>query len=60
MLLEQNSKVAGKRVSDLQMPEGSLLISVLREGGGSSPAPTRCSSPATRFSPCSTRVARRT
>ena len=34
MLLEEDSRVAGKRVGDLQMPEGSLLISVLREGRG--------------------------
>ena len=27
-------QVAGKRVDDLEMPEGSLLISVLREGTG--------------------------
>jgi trk system potassium uptake protein TrkA len=34
MLLEKDSKVAGLRVGDLEMPEGSLLISVLREGRG--------------------------
>jgi trk system potassium uptake protein len=39
MLLEKDSKVAGQRVSDLQMPEGSLLISVLREGRGFVPGP---------------------
>jgi trk system potassium uptake protein TrkA len=39
MLLEQNSKVAGRRVGDLHMPEGSLLISVLREGRGFVPGP---------------------
>ena len=39
MLLEQNSKVVGRRVSDLEMPEGSLLISVLREGRGFVPGP---------------------
>ena len=39
MLLEQNSKVAGKRVADIEMPEGSLLISVLREGRGFVPGP---------------------
>jgi trk system potassium uptake protein len=39
MLLEKDSKVAGKRVGDLQMPEGSLLISVLREGRGFVPGP---------------------
>jgi trk system potassium uptake protein len=39
MLLEQDSKVAGQRVGDLDMPEGSLLISVLREGRGFVPGP---------------------
>ncbi len=39
MLLEEDSKVAGVRVGDLQMPEGSLLISVLREGRGFVPGP---------------------
>jgi trk system potassium uptake protein len=39
MLLEKDSKVAGMRVGDLQMPEGSLLISVLREGRGFVPGP---------------------
>ena len=39
MLLEKGSKVAGLRVGDLQMPEGSLLISVLREGRGFVPGP---------------------
>jgi trk system potassium uptake protein len=39
MLLEPNSKVAGQRVGDLSMPEGSLLISVLREGRGFVPGP---------------------
>jgi trk system potassium uptake protein TrkA len=39
MLLEKDSKAAGKRVGDLQMPEGSLLISVLREGRGFVPGP---------------------
>jgi trk system potassium uptake protein TrkA len=34
MLLEKDSKVAGQRVGDLEMPEGSLLISVLRGGRG--------------------------
>ena len=34
MLLEKDSRVAGQRVGDLDMPEGSLLISVLREGRG--------------------------
>jgi trk system potassium uptake protein TrkA len=39
MLLEKDSKVAGQRVGDLAMPEGSLLISVLREGRGFVPGP---------------------
>src|SRR5919107_789009 len=34
MLLPNDSKAAGQRVGDLAMPEGSLLISVLREGTG--------------------------
>jgi trk system potassium uptake protein TrkA len=39
MLLESGSRVAGMRVADLDMPEGSLLISVLREGRGFVPGP---------------------
>jgi len=34
MLLPPDSRAAGQRVIDLQMPEGSLLISVLRDGSG--------------------------
>jgi len=34
MLLGKDSGVTGRRVGDLQMPEGSLLISVLHEGKG--------------------------
>src|SRR3954466_2046924 len=34
MLLGSDSAVTGRRVGDLQMPEGSLLISVLRSGKG--------------------------
>jgi trk system potassium uptake protein len=34
MLLGKDSPVAGRRVGDLSLPEGSLLISVLREGTG--------------------------
>ncbi len=34
MELPQDSRAAGTRVGDLAMPEGSLLISVLREGTG--------------------------
>ena len=40
MLLSEDSRVAGQRVGDLDMPEGSLLISILREGqGGFVPTP---------------------
>jgi trk system potassium uptake protein TrkA len=39
MLLGSDSKVAGRRVGDLEMPEGSLLISVLREDRGFVPGP---------------------
>ena len=61
MLLSEDARVAGKRVGDLDMPEGSLLISVLRDGQGvSCRAPTRCSRRATRCWPCSTRASRRT
>lgn len=34
LLLPDDSPATGKRVGDLQMPEGTLLISVLRESGG--------------------------
>ena len=34
MLLPSDSKAAGQRVGDLQMPEGALLISVLRDDTG--------------------------
>src|ERR1700710_1403778 len=34
MLLGKDSGVTGRRVGDLEMPEGSLLISVLRSGKG--------------------------
>jgi trk system potassium uptake protein TrkA len=37
--LTDGSRVAGERVGDLQMPEGSLLISVLRGGRGFVPGP---------------------
>jgi trk system potassium uptake protein TrkA len=37
LLIEDDSPVAGKRVADLDMPDGSLLISVLREGSGRVP-----------------------
>ena len=39
MLLPSDSRVAGRRVGDLEMPEGTLLISVLREGHGFVPGP---------------------
>jgi trk system potassium uptake protein TrkA len=39
MLLGRESPVTGRRVSDLSMPEGSLLISVLRDGRGFVPGP---------------------
>ena len=39
IFLGQDSQVVGRRVSDLTMPEGSLLISVLRDGGGFVPTP---------------------
>jgi trk system potassium uptake protein len=34
MLLQDDSRATGQRVGDLELPEGSLLISVLREGSG--------------------------
>jgi trk system potassium uptake protein TrkA len=34
MLLQEDSRAAGQRVGDLQMPDGTLLISVLRGGEG--------------------------
>src|ERR687891_3022755 len=39
MLLPDDSRAAGQRVGDLEMPEGSLLISVLREDRGFVPGP---------------------
>src|SRR5215217_6878295 len=39
MLLVDDSRVAGQKVGDLEMPEGSLLISVLRDGRGFVPGP---------------------
>ena len=57
MLLGKDSRVTGRRVGDLEMPEGSLLISVLREGQGlRARPPTRCWRRATRCSPCSIRA----
>jgi trk system potassium uptake protein TrkA len=37
--LEASSRAVGKTVGDLSMPEGSLLISVLRDGQGFVPGP---------------------
>jgi trk system potassium uptake protein len=34
LIVSPESPVAGKRVADVQMPDGSLIISVLRAGGG--------------------------
>jgi trk system potassium uptake protein TrkA len=39
MLLPEDSRAAGTRVADLQMPEGSLLISVVRADNGFVPGP---------------------
>jgi trk system potassium uptake protein TrkA len=39
LLLGADSRVAGRKVGDLEMPEGTLLISVLREGRGFVPGP---------------------
>jgi trk system potassium uptake protein TrkA len=39
MLLPESSRAAGVRVSDLEMPEGSLLISVVRDDRGFVPGP---------------------
>ncbi len=39
LLLGEGSPVTGQRVGDLELPEGSLLISVLREGTGFVPGP---------------------
>ena len=39
LLLAENSPVTGQRVGDLELPEGSLLISVLRDGTGFVPGP---------------------
>src|SRR5438270_13589008 len=34
LIVDSQSPVAGRRVADVSMPDGSLIISVLREGGG--------------------------
>jgi trk system potassium uptake protein TrkA len=39
LLLDAGSAAAGQRVGDLELPDGSLLISVLRGGRGSVPTP---------------------
>jgi trk/ktr system potassium uptake protein len=39
LLLSETSPVTGQRVGDLELPEGSLLISVLRGGTGFVPGP---------------------
>ncbi len=39
LLLGEGSPVTGSRVGDLELPEGSLLISVLRDGTGFVPGP---------------------
>jgi trk/ktr system potassium uptake protein len=39
LLLGEDSPVTGRRVGDLELPEGSLLISVLRGGTGFVPVP---------------------
>src|SRR5436309_558663 len=39
LLLSEASKVTGQRVGDLELPEGNLLISVVREGTGFVPGP---------------------
>src|ERR1700754_1675126 len=39
MLLGKDSSVTGRRVGDLEMPDGSLLISILRDGKGFVPGP---------------------
>jgi trk system potassium uptake protein len=39
LLLSDESAVNGRRVGDLELPEGSALISVLREGRGFVPGP---------------------
>src|SRR4029079_14111724 len=39
LLLSDTSPVPGRRVGDLELPEGSLLISVLRGGTGFVPGP---------------------
>jgi trk system potassium uptake protein TrkA len=39
MLLPDNSRAAGARVADIEMPEGSLLISVVRHDQGFVPGP---------------------
>jgi len=40
MTVAENAPAAGSQVGDVQMPEGSLIISILREGGGFVPKPS--------------------
>jgi len=39
MTVAEGAPAAGARVADVEMPEGSLIISLLREGGGFVPKP---------------------
>jgi trk system potassium uptake protein TrkA len=34
LIVSPESRAAGKRVADVDMPDGSLIISLLRDGGG--------------------------
>jgi len=38
-LIGENAQVVGRRLDELQMPKGSLLISVMRDGAGFVPTP---------------------
>ncbi|MGI8631592.1 MAG: potassium channel family protein, partial [Solirubrobacterales bacterium] len=40
VLIDADSPIAGRRVGELDMPGGTLLISILRDGHGSVPTPT--------------------
>ena len=51
--------VVGQAVADVALPEGSLIISVLRDGSGFVPTADTSSRPATRCCWCSTRASRR-
>jgi trk system potassium uptake protein TrkA len=39
LVVSEQSSVAGKRVSEVTLPEGALIISILRAGGGFVPKP---------------------